>query len=1474
MHKKPLIAVLILGLLLLTGNAFAIQGDDDHFVRVQSPPVDKSHVTLVDRGVEPLTAIQGGTPRVVPGTFCTVDWTGGFTGYSYGGLAFPGETYIVYQDVDIHSAACMGLSNYTFDVTAVNWIPCNDLLGGSYFLQPVVYEADLSNPACPFPGPLSCAGPVYLFVLPGDLCYGLNMAFTIECCQAGPYFAGVHLAAVDAPLSAAVDYTGAVPPMPCYTYFDWGVPPWEDWITGPSFGAIANLLIGSEGFTPDDIATHCTPGICDAQFWYYGDGLGSMNDGWWSGYGIPFGTRSAHFVMYTNGGGADTLTGMNMMLWGVADAGAPTLRVEVYSDDGAVDPDCGLPVPGTSLGWVDVPFAAQGRYPIPTNVDLTSLGPLVFGTLNGGPLVNFFIVVSLSPNTPDPGTDFTVLSYGDLDDGGDPVYSTVQCAGLYESPLHGGMYITSTDRHASAPLWAYNGAYDQNVDPVIEEYESFSWWMDAIMCTEQIPIVEEECGPGSTDEWPTFGHDYQNTSASSINVGDPNGIKLEWVAPLGSDMSFCNPTVAGDVVYASSSDRLEAFDLATGAPVVGSPFTGIPEMGTSNRANTTVHGGFAYVTGGNFAAISKLPAGDLQKTSMLWSNNAMTMADMSNQNRFGCAMVIDGLDIVLVLTEPINNPGLQGELFAFNNADGTLYGGWGTNPVLLDKAARHGPSYDGTYLYVGTGDADLTAGSIWCIDPATGTPVWQFMDNTIDPAAPGGFPGGVSLDGDFLFAVSADANTAGRRFCIDKSAGTAAVVWAVGQGSRSLYGSPTIGRNFIYVPYDNNPGIGMIDKAIGLQVHNFMLQGVDAISQHVTISCDNILFAGDRAERWWCLNANTTDYEFYRQFPMAGGLDIVNGTALASHSTDGDFAVVGGRFDGSGGFVAAYKLGTGARPRLEQYVWDTEILVPLGATGTEHIAIADVFENIGDAALTLGPATVPPATTVASVSRTMPTDERGIAKYRSAGMVNGEWHPSVYSQLSESTSKDANRSNVYTTAGTTTLRTQNITMNGGATAVLAPGDLSDLQWDYDVSGLGRGVDVEVIEITNDDPDFDFTPVTSVATFEVTYQGGCPTMLDTLAWVDGHKLMTNVGQLGEQAAVDNLVWDLDPIDPEYGIMYDGGFYLLWGDSAAEAVRNYMFGEGGDFVGNVSPLGGACGFDNWHGTLGYWNNAGTPVAITGSVNTVSYSDTNFASGLGTNPEDAIGVDIVETQVGADDALYGGFALVQLEYTERNGNDLPEIYGGTFIDWDIPTNYANNLSAIWPTTVAGYACWDEVGPGNAYGFFDPSNEPIQGAVSIDHNNLGITPGTDGAFWNMAVSEAAAMRNDGQGDRGCMLTCGAVAVPAYGTVAVHQALFAVDATGGSASVAQMEADAMALRTAAARWAGFDRGNVNDDSGTDLGDVWYLNMHVNVDARQLYPDSFCGDVDANGVVEQADVDYLFAYVTSVGPAPVGAWRF
>ena len=66
-HESPLIPVLLIVLALPTATAFAAR-DDGVFARVQSAAAYRTP-TLVEREMVPLTTIQGGVPRTVPGSF-------------------------------------------------------------------------------------------------------------------------------------------------------------------------------------------------------------------------------------------------------------------------------------------------------------------------------------------------------------------------------------------------------------------------------------------------------------------------------------------------------------------------------------------------------------------------------------------------------------------------------------------------------------------------------------------------------------------------------------------------------------------------------------------------------------------------------------------------------------------------------------------------------------------------------------------------------------------------------------------------------------------------------------------------------------------------------------------------------------------------------------------------------------------------------------------------------------------------------------------------------------------------------------------------------------------------------------------------------------------------------------------------------------------------------------------------------------
>jgi outer membrane protein assembly factor BamB len=613
---------------------------------------------------------------------------------------------------------------------------------------------------------------------------------------------------------------------------------------------------------------------------------------------------------------------------------------------------------------------------------------------------------------------------------------------------------------------------------------------------------EDSCGAGSDDQWSSFAHDNGQTSASSINVGDPNGVTLAWTRSLDRISNFTNPTVHKNRIYMSADSEVSVYDLLTGAPV-GAPFFGFPEIGESNRGNTTVSYIAAlgrdviFATGGNFIAISALET-NLESSPKIWSNHTGNFATvhgagLAHQNRFNTSKVVEvaGTQVLFVCTEPAAGTGL---IYAFDAATGALYPGWGTNPVVLNAAAKHGPAVNGGKLYVGTAVGGTNVnGSLYQIDAATGAIDWNFV------GVPGeGWPSGVSTEGDFVYGATRDAGNNGYRYKIDVSGAAPVVAWTGTQGV-GLYGTPTIGRNSVYFPLDI-PSFGLlqVDKGSGNVAHNFADENLCGASPFmipliVTLSCDGYLFAGDRNSRWWLLNAVTGEIEWYRQFPVFNGNEVVSGTALATDTVSGeDYAIVANRqLNGSVGQISAYKLNSGARPRLIQCVNADTVLVPLGTGPGNPRHIDDVFMNIGNAPLNLSALTItdPLPNALSSAVRNARTTQHMSGNFES--IDDGEFSYSEVAQTAPNEALVSSRPGVRSMAASASMIRTSAVMVGGAAVptVIGPGGTADLDWVYDGTGLGGGRDRNDLEFGMDDPDFVYNG-SVVATFRIVYQGPC------------------------------------------------------------------------------------------------------------------------------------------------------------------------------------------------------------------------------------------------------------------------------------------------------------------------------------------------------------------------------------------------
>jgi hypothetical protein len=95
-----------------------------------------------------------------------------------------------------------------------------------------------------------------------------------------------------------------------------------------------------------------------------------------------------------------------------------------------------------------------------------------------------------------------------------------------------------------------------------------------------------------------------------------------------------------------------------------------------------------------------------------------------------------------------------------------------------------------------------------------------------------------------------------------------------------------------------------------------------------------------------------------------------------------------------------------------------------------------------------------------------------------------------------------------------------------------------------------------------------------------------------------------------------------------------------------------------------------------------------------------------------------------------------------------------------------------------------------------------------------------------------------------------------------------------GLSASASPVADAVALSLFVNKYAGFARGDVNNDGQIDLRDVVYLSAYVHGGPNGPYPFKHLGDVNNDGFVNNDDCLYLAHYFFTGTNPPKSAFMF
>ncbi len=782
------------------------------------------------------------------------------------------------------------------------------------------------------------------------------------------------------------------------------------------------------------------------------------------------------------------------------------------------------------------------------------------------------------------------------------------------------------------------------------------------------------------------------------------------------------------------------------------------------------------------------------------------------------------------------------------------------------------------------------------------------------------------------------------------SATTGAVDFAVPTVSAPLYASPVHDIGQIFVPGQSswiNPPIGdVIAHSKNSGVVNWAYQNPDwpQVLTHLrsswrndgVLSCegdgnDDLLFLLNNSGILTSLNARTGENVFERRFdrPFMGA-----DGAIAVDDLTGDTHLI---FANQWGDLTDFTQ-SADRPRLELLAYTFQTAVEFGASPSLPVSIGPVLTNTGCVDLNVADLvldTDPSGVLILSYSSKTVSDDmldRG-TKIADILTVNSKkFKPFEAEQTfsdegvvsKNSISFEREVGNRAAAAFPGFLNAPGYHGTSPVPGLVAPGDTAEVIFDVNQPLVQRGPNPFFMRIVSNDHDY-WVQDGRIGTFgntdgtppevSVTLIGGCLTDTTDLNFGIGganFQVVSNSGRLADD------VWG--GADPgRYGINIDGlgdaffaGAYLFGVTERRISINLHdVVGDDVDEFISWQPDPNWC--DNEckpaleaNVNLGSISTDGgaTYTPITGNRVCASGIDSvqNFDDGLGGwdwtfggDPQAApfdndstMGFVINSRTVGALDVPELERVAVEVfEFTERNGNDLPDWMFSVWVDTDAGVAHGSgkdtmiisrDASAIWDTGLDPLE-------GPAYGFIKIPFGCVEGFDGTPIKNV-VTLDTDNSMYSADRSYLDSAYLYAQRAPGEYSMPGAVAArdqSLHGTLVEHDFTAGETITFGigvfgyellSDPLSPANTEVAALSDIVNKWAGFGRGDVNNDQGVNLADIIYLADHVNAGGNGPYPFMHLGDVNADGSVDGADVQYLIDFYFCAGPCPAGAWMF
>ena len=999
---------------------------------------------------------------------------------------------------------------------------------------------------------------------------------------------------------------------------------------------------------------------------------------------------------------------------------------------------------------------------------------------------------------------------------------------------------------------------------------------------------------------------------------------------------YMSPIIHDGRVYVSTSDALannstvEVLDLISGAHLYT---ISDADFGNFIFNDPTIYNGILYVSGGSNTTITGWDISTTPATKVLsrtfTGTGPLRFANIIVLDIGGTEVLFAGSEIGKVVAIEAatgddyvgwdgNNPLTLagGQLVQGSASDGSsLY--YGTNSIGLD----------GDVFSV-----DAASGTInWRLSEEGGLQGAAFHEGESGDLVSEGFYN-ISFDAGKLFVgarMTGDFPRDGMYYTLDAASG--ALINAIPTNG-FLYSNPIVDVNLVYCqtitgwsPAPYGTPMFAAAKSTGGVIWSaetpYVNEGDGRYWGNGVRSCEpedgpnpvDIVVNTDEegAINFW--NSLTGEQIFRRRWDF--GQDISDGAAatLATDSEGATHLLV------TNGFGAVVDLVKGAdRPRLEIQGYDLRLAVDFSVDLSVIVTVADALVNTGCADLTFNNVNTSDVSNGSSDPNVVSIDVvRPEFLDRSSDLANQLASSARYfkglveevniindaGELSQVSVRELalNNERFISRSATSSHPYLNGITQPVSGQVLVAGASLDLLIDVNPSEILRGPQTFYIELDTDDPDF-FVNAGSASLpspfpeIRVTLIGGCLT--------DSTSLTFGLADVNTQ-----IEWNNGTLSNNDAFSFD-----IDGEDAAMWLGSYIFGIAQHRLAMTFEYFGG-DFTSWQADPNWYDISCKPALTTGVIlgemwDGDDYSfitgNTVYASGIDSvqnhdfgdgwdwenNPapfsdDQAMGLSLNSRTIGVPNvAELSQFTLEIFDFTERNGVAVPGWKFGYWCDYDIyyPGADSRDTSLLDPVNSVVWQAGIDASNGNAWGAvkvpFGCGYSPAKNVWLLDSDNSFYATDDVGAYLDLFYSYSS----DAPGeysmpdavftrDQSMHATLAEHDFAANETYSFGVAIFRLsglaDAIGPPL---QAPPEIAALANTVNKWAGFGRGDVDNDNKITIADIMTLVDIVSEDILGAIPFKYLADVDGIEGVTESDITYLVDYYFNNGPCPIGDW--